>query len=134
MTVAVHMCRGNEGVAGLGSGGYDAIAERVFGRLQVDGYLLEYDTPRAGDFSPLRFLPRHAVAVLGLVSTKVPELESKDTLKRRIDEAARVVDLDRLGLCPQCGFATLYRYDRMGIELQEKKLQLLVAVAREIWG
>jgi 5-methyltetrahydropteroyltriglutamate--homocysteine methyltransferase len=128
------MCRGNEGVAGLGSGGYEAIAERVFGRLEVDGYLLEYDTPRAGDFAPLRFLPKSAIAVLGLVSTKVIDLESKDDLKRRVDEAARVVDVDRLGLCPQCGFATLYRYDRMGLDVQERKLELLVATAREIWG
>jgi 5-methyltetrahydropteroyltriglutamate--homocysteine methyltransferase len=134
MTVVVHMCRGNEGVAGLGSGGYEAIAERVFGRLKADGYLLEYDTPRAGDFTPLRFLPKSATAVLGLVSTKVVELETRDALKRRVDEAARVVDLDRLGLCPQCGFATLYRYDRMGFDLQERKLELLVATARDIWG
>jgi 5-methyltetrahydropteroyltriglutamate--homocysteine methyltransferase len=134
MTVVVHMCRGNEGVAGLGSGGYEAVAERVFGRLKVDGYLLEYDTPRAGDFAPLRFLPREAIAVLGLVSTKVAELETRDALKRRVGDAARVVDIDRLGLCPQCGFATLYRYDRLGIEVQERKLELLVATASEIWG
>ena len=134
MTVVVHMCRGNEGVAGLGSGGYDAIAERVFGRLKVDGYLLEYDTSRAGDFAPLRFLSKEAIAVLGLISTKVVELETKDALRRRVDEAARVIDLDRLGLCPQCGFASLYRYDRMGQDLQERKLELLVATARDIWG
>jgi methionine synthase II (cobalamin-independent) len=134
MTVVVHMCRGNEGVAGLGAGGYEAVAERVFGRLKVDGYLLEYDTPRAGDFAPLRFLPRGAIAVLGLVSTKIVELETKDAVKRRVEDAARVVDLDRLGLCPQCGFASLYRYDRMGLEVQERKLELLVATAREIWG
>jgi 5-methyltetrahydropteroyltriglutamate--homocysteine methyltransferase len=134
MTVVVHMCRGNEGVAGLGSGGYEAIAERVFGRLKVDGYLFEYDTPRAGDFAPLQFLPREVIAVLGLVSTKVTELESKDTLKHRVDEAARVIDLDRLGLCPQCGFASLYRYDRMGLDVQARKLELLVATARDIWG
>jgi 5-methyltetrahydropteroyltriglutamate--homocysteine methyltransferase len=134
MTVVVHMCRGNEGVGGLGSGGYDAIAERVFGRLKVAGYLLEYDTPRAGDFAPLRFLPEDAVAVLGLVSTKVVELESRDELKRRIDEAALIVGLDRLGLCPQCGFASLYRYDRLGLDAQERKLELLVATARDIWG
>jgi 5-methyltetrahydropteroyltriglutamate--homocysteine methyltransferase len=134
MTVVVHMCRGNEGVAGLGSGGYDAVAERVFGRLKVDGYLLEYDTPRAGDFAPLRFLPKDAIAVLGLISTKIVELETKDALKRRVDEAARVIDLGRLGLCPQCGFASLYRYDRMGLDLQERKLELLVATARDIWG
>jgi 5-methyltetrahydropteroyltriglutamate--homocysteine methyltransferase len=134
MTVVVHMCRGNEGVAGLGSGGYDMIAERVFGRLNVDGYLLEYDTPRAGDFAPLRFLPNDTIAVLGLISTKVTELEAKEALKRRIDEAGRVIDLDRLGLCPQCGFAALYRYDRMGLDVQERKLDLLVATARDIWG
>jgi 5-methyltetrahydropteroyltriglutamate--homocysteine methyltransferase len=134
MTVVVHMCRGNEGVAGLGSGGYGAVAERVFGRLEVDGYLFEYDTPRAGDFAPLRFLPKDTVAVLGLISTKVAELETRDALARRVDEAARVIDLDRLGLCPQCGFATLYRYDRMGLDLQERKLELLVATARDIWG
>jgi 5-methyltetrahydropteroyltriglutamate--homocysteine methyltransferase len=134
MTVVVHMCRGNEGVAGLGSGSYDAIAERVFGRLKVDGYLLEYDTPRAGDFAPLRFLPEQTIAVLGLISTKVTELESKDALKRRIDQAASVIDLNRLGLCPQCGFASLYRYDRMGLDVQERKLDLLVATARDIWG
>jgi 5-methyltetrahydropteroyltriglutamate--homocysteine methyltransferase len=88
MTVVIHLCRGNEGVAGLGSGGYDGIAERVFGRLNVNGYLLEYDTPRAGDFAPLRFLQKHAIAVLGLIGTKVVELESKDALKRRIDAAS----------------------------------------------
>ena len=134
MTVVVHMCRGNEGVAGLGSGGYDAIAERVFGRLKVDGYLLEYDTPRAGDFAPLRFLPKNTIAILGLISTKVTELESKDALKHRIDEAAEIIDLDRLGLCPQCGFASLYRYDRMSLDVQQRKLELVVAMAREIWG
>jgi 5-methyltetrahydropteroyltriglutamate--homocysteine methyltransferase len=134
MTVVVHMCRGNEGVAGLGSGGYEPIAERVFGRLKVDGYLLEYDTPRAGDFAPLRFLPKESIAVLGLVSTKVTELESREALKRRVDEAARVIDLDRLGLCPQCGFASLYRYDRMGLDAQERKLELLVDTVRDIWG
>lgn len=134
MTVVVHMCRGNEGVAGLGSGGYEPIAERVFGRLKVDGYLLEYDTSRTGDFAPLRFLPKEAIAVLGLISTKVTELETRDALKRRIDEAARVIELDRLGLCPQCGFASLYRYDRMGRDVQKRKLELLVATAREVWG
>jgi 5-methyltetrahydropteroyltriglutamate--homocysteine methyltransferase len=134
MTVVVHMCRGNEGVAGLGSGGYDAIAERVFPRLEVDGYLLEYDTPRAGDFAPLRFIPADKMIVLGLVSTKIAELEPKDQLKRRVEEASRYVDLERLGICPQCGFATIYRYERLSIADQERKLELLVSVAREIWG
>jgi 5-methyltetrahydropteroyltriglutamate--homocysteine methyltransferase len=134
MAVAVHMCRGNEGVAGLGSGGYEPIAERVFGRLAVDGYLLEFDTPRAGDFSALRFLPPDKTAVLGLMSTKLPALESKDELKRRVDEAAAVIGIDRLGLCPQCGFATAYHYDRLTIDDQERKLARLVEVAGEIWG
>ena len=134
MTVVVHMCRGNEGVAGLGSGGYDAIAERVFGRLGSTA-ICSSTTRRAPATSPrCGSCPRTAIAVLGLVSTKVLELETKDALKRRVDEAARVIDLDRLGLCPQCGFATLYRYDRMGLELQERKLELLVATARDIWG
>jgi len=134
MAVAVHMCRGNEGVAGLGSGGYEPIAERVFGRLAVDGYLLEFDTPRAGDFAPLRFLPPDKIAVLGLMSTKVRDLESKDELMRRVDAAAKVVGIDRLGLCPQCGFATAYHFDRLTIDDQERKLARLVDVANEIWG
>ena len=110
------------------------IAERVFGRLKVDGYLLEYDTPRAGDFAPLRFLPKDTIAVLGLISTKVTELETKDALKRRVDEAARVIDLDRLGLCPQCGFAVPLPVRPHGTDVQERKLELSVATAREIWG
>jgi 5-methyltetrahydropteroyltriglutamate--homocysteine methyltransferase len=134
MTVVVHMCGGNEGVAGLGSGGRDAIAERVFGRLKVDGYLLEYDPARAGDSHRCASCPRTPSPCLVSSVQKVTELESKDALKRRIDEAAGVIDFDRLGLCPQCGFATLYRYDRMGLDVQERKLELLVATAGEIWG
>jgi methionine synthase II (cobalamin-independent) len=133
MTVCLHMCRGNEGF-GLGSGGYDDIAERVFGELAVDGYLLEYESPRAGDFSPLRFIPKDKTVLLGLISTKSPQLEPKEELKRRVEEASRYVELDRLGLCPQCGFATLYMYDRMTIADEERKLAHLVAVAHEIWG
>jgi methionine synthase II (cobalamin-independent) len=134
MTVAVHMCRGNEGVAGLGSGGYDAIAERAFARLKVDGYLLEYDTPRAGDFTPLRFMPKDKMVALGLISTKLRELESVDELKRRVGEASRYVDMERLGLCPQCGFATAYLFDRLTIDDEEKKLARLVEAARAIWA
>ncbi len=133
MTAALHMCRGNEGVAGMGSGGYDPVAERAFTRLEVDGYLLEYDTPRAGDFAPLRFMPNDKIVALGLVSTKVRDIEPADDLRRRVDEAARFVDLDRLCLCPQCGFATAYHFDRFTIENQERKLRHLVAVAEQIW-
>lgn len=134
MTVAVHMCRGNEGVAGLGSGCYDAIAERVFGRLQVEGYLLEYDTPRAGDFSPLGFVPKTKWVALGLISTKRAELELPDALKRRIDEAAKQMPLEQLALCPQCGFASGFRYDRMSIGDEERKLARMVEVADAVWG
>src|SRR5690606_34259788 len=129
MTVCVHMCRGNEGVAGMGSGGYDPVAERAFQRLEVDGYLLEYDTPRAGDFAPLRYMPRDKIVALGLISTKQRELEPIDVLKRRVDEAAAHVDGDRLCLCPQCGFASAFHYDRFTIADQERKLAHLVAAA-----
>lgn len=133
MTVVVHMCRGNEGTGGLGSGSYDWIAERAFA-CHVDGFFLEYDTPRAGDFVSLKHVADDRLVVLGLMSTKRSELEPADDLKRRVDEAARVVDLDRLCLCPQCGFASHYNYDRLTIDDEERKLAHLVAVADEIWG
>lgn len=133
MTVCLHMCRGNEG-SGLGSGGYDEIAERTFSRLQVDGYLLEYESARSGGFLPLRFIPKDKLVLLGLISTKSKALEPKDELKQRVEEASQVVDIERLGLCPQCGFATLYKYDRLTIDDQERKLAHLVETAREIWG
>ncbi len=106
MTVCVHLCCGNH-AQGMADGGYEPIAERMFDRLDVDGYFLEYDTPRAGDFTPLRHLPKPKRAVLGLVSTKVPELETVDALKRRIDEATKFIELERLCLSPQCGFASV---------------------------
>src|SRR6185295_1756010 len=103
MAVAVHLCRGNVG-HGMADGGYEPVADRMFNRLNVDGFFLEYDTPRAGDFSPLRFLPKGKIAVLGIVSTKLPEIESVDALRRRLDEAAKFAPLDQLALSPQCGF------------------------------
>jgi methionine synthase II (cobalamin-independent) len=133
MTACIHMCRGNEGVAGMGSGGYDPIAERVFGRLEVDGYLLEYDTPRAGDFTPLRHMPHDKIVALGLISTKVATLEPIDEIKRRVDAASAYVDMDRLCLCPQCGFASAFHYDRFTVADQERKLAHLVAAADAIW-
>jgi 5-methyltetrahydropteroyltriglutamate--homocysteine methyltransferase len=133
MTIAVHMCRGNIG-HGMADGGYEPIAERMFGTLDVDGYFLEYDTPRAGDFKPLRFLPKGKKAVLGLMTTKQAEVESKDALKRRIDEAAKVVPLDQLGLSPQCGFASAAMEDRLPPGTVEKKLARIVEVAKEVWG
>jgi len=133
MTVAVHMCRGNIG-HGMADGGYDAIAERMFGTLDVDGYFLEYDTPRAGDFAPLRFIPRGKKAVLGLVTTKLPEVESADSLKRRIDEAARTKPLEDLALSPQCGFSSVASRGRLTMDQVEAKLARIVDVADQVWG
>jgi 5-methyltetrahydropteroyltriglutamate--homocysteine methyltransferase len=117
----------------MADGGYEPIAEKMFGTLDVDGYFLEYDTPRAGDFKPLRFLPKGKKAVLGIMTTKVAEVESKDALKRRIDEAAKVVPLDQLALSPQCGFASAAMEDRLPPGTVEKKLARIVEVAREVW-
>jgi 5-methyltetrahydropteroyltriglutamate--homocysteine methyltransferase len=133
MTIAVHMCRGNLG-HGMADGGYEPIADRVFNLLKVDGFFLEYDTPRAGDFSPLRFLPKGKTAVLGLVSTKLPEIESADGLKRRVDEAAQFAPLDQLALSPQCGFSSVARAGRLPPDAVEGKLARIVEVAAAIWG
>ncbi|MEQ8698012.1 MAG: hypothetical protein RLT05_15830, partial [Bauldia litoralis] len=133
VAICMHMCRGNVG-AGMASGGYEPIAERMFNRLQVDGMFLEYDTERAGDFSPLRFAPPHLRIALGLVSTKVREVEDQDTLKRRIEEASKYVDLDQLALCPQCGFASGFKTARLSLDDEERKLANMVEVARQVWG
>jgi 5-methyltetrahydropteroyltriglutamate--homocysteine methyltransferase len=133
MTVAVHLCRGNLG-HGMADGGYEPIADRMFNLLQVDGFFLEYDTPRAGDFAPLRFLPKAKIAVLGLVSTKLPEVESADALKRRIDEAATRAPLEQLALSPQCGFSSVARAGRFAPDLVERKLARIVEVAADMWG
>jgi 5-methyltetrahydropteroyltriglutamate--homocysteine methyltransferase len=134
MTVCVHMCRGNVG-HGMADGGYESVAERMFNRLDVDGFFLEYDTPRAGDFTPLRFLPKNKRAVLGLVTTKRPEIETPDFLKRRIDEASKIVPLDQLCLSPQCGFASAARRGgRLPMDIVEAKLARIVEVARQVWG
>ena len=135
MTVCVHLCRGNY-AQGMADGGYEPIAERMFDRLDVDGYFLEYDTPRAGDFSPLRHLPKPKKAVLGLVSTKVPEIETGDALRRRIDEATKFIELERLCLSPQCGFASVPARAGRGfpMDLTERKLARVVEVAEQIWN
>jgi 5-methyltetrahydropteroyltriglutamate--homocysteine methyltransferase len=135
MTVCVHLCRGNY-AQGMADGGYEPIAERMFDRLDVDGYFLEYDTPRAGDFSPLRHLPKPKKAVLGLVSTKVPELETVDALKRRIDDATKFIDIERLCLSPQCGFASVPARAGRGfpMDLTERKLARVVETAEQVWN
>ena len=133
-TVAIHICRGNNESKWYAEGGYDPIAEKLFGSLNVDRFLLEYDTGRAGTFEPLRFVPRGKVAVLGLVSTKVPQLESQERLLDRLDEACRYIPEDYLALSPQCGFASTAAGNLLTEEQQWRKIELVVSTAREMWG
>ncbi len=134
MTIAMHTCRGNYQGHWAAEGGYEPVAERVFNEIEVDAFFLEYDTPRAGTFEPLRFFPRNKVLVLGLVSTKTPELESQDLLKRRIDEASRYVPLERLCVSPQCGFSSNYLGNPVTIDDEKRKLELVVKTAESVWG
>jgi 5-methyltetrahydropteroyltriglutamate--homocysteine methyltransferase len=134
MTLAMHMCRGNNRGKWMGSGGYEYVSEVVFGQIAIANFFMEYDTARAGDFRPLRHLPAGKTVVLGLVSTKTPRLESKDDLKHRIDEAATYVPLERLSLSPQCGFASNFAGNPLTIDDQRRKLALVVETAREVWG
>lgn len=134
VTVGLHMCRGNNRSAWIAEGGYDAIAEKAFNLLDVDRFLLEYDTERAGGFEPLRFMPKGKTVVLGLISSKVPQLESPELLQRRIDEAARYVPLENLALSPQCGFASTAPGNLLTWDDQRRKLDLVVQTARKVWG
>jgi 5-methyltetrahydropteroyltriglutamate--homocysteine methyltransferase len=134
MVVGVHMCRGNYKGMYLSEGGYTSIAERLFNRARVNHFLLEFDTPRAGDFEPLAMMPKGKGVVLGLVSSKVPQLESIDTLRRRADEAARYVDASRLAISPQCGFASTMGGNPVTEDDERAKLRLCVEAARTIWG
>jgi 5-methyltetrahydropteroyltriglutamate--homocysteine methyltransferase len=134
VTFGIHLCRGNQRSMWHREGAYDAIAERLFNELPHHRFLLEYDTPRAGSFAPLRFVPKGSVVVLGLVSTKVAELESLDALKRRIDEASQFVALDQLALSPQCGFASDVVGNLLTPDDQKRKLERVVETARAVWG
>jgi methionine synthase II (cobalamin-independent) len=134
VTFAVHLCRGNHRSMWSVEGGYDAIAEQLFSDLACDRILAEYDSPRAGTFEPLRFVPDDKVVVLGLITTKQPELEDGDQLKSRIDEASRYVPLERLGLSPQCGFASTLPGNLVTFDDQKAKLELLGRVSHEVWG
>lgn len=134
MAITTHMCRGNYRSQWCSTGGYDAVAEKYFNGMNIDGFFLEYDTDRAGDFAPLRFLPKGKFAVLGLITSKTPRLESRDELKRRIEEAARYAPLDQLCISPQCGFASTHQGNRLTEDEQRRKLALVVEVAEEVWG
>jgi 5-methyltetrahydropteroyltriglutamate--homocysteine methyltransferase len=133
-TVGMHMCRGNNRSAWHAEGSYEPIAEKAFGQLNVDRFLLEFDTERAGGFEPLRFVPDDKMVMLGLISSKEPELESIDALRRRIDEAARYVPLERLALGPQCGFASTMFGNLLTPDDQRRKLELVAETARLVWG
>jgi 5-methyltetrahydropteroyltriglutamate--homocysteine methyltransferase len=132
--IGMHLCRGNRGGQWHSEGSYDVVADRLFNALDVSFYFLEYDSPRAGTFTPLRLVPDHKSVVLGLISTKTPELEDKDALKRRVEDATRFVDLDRLAVSPQCGFASVDTGNPITADAQEAKLRLVVDLAREVWG
>jgi 5-methyltetrahydropteroyltriglutamate--homocysteine methyltransferase len=134
MTVGMHMCRGNHESAWFAEGGYDIVAEIAFGKIDVDVLLLEYDSPRAGSFAPLKNLSKDKTAVLGLVTTKRAAIEDKDDIKRRIEEAARVVPLEQLALSPQCGFASTIGGNALTADDQRRKLELVTSIAREVWG
>ena len=133
LSIGMHLCRGNRGGQHHAEGSYDIVADKLFNALNIPFYFLEYDSPRAGSFAPLRFVPRDKAIVLGLISTKTPALESKDILKKRVDEAAGFVDLDRLAISPQCGFASVETGNPVSLRDQEAKLRLVVEVAQEIW-
>jgi 5-methyltetrahydropteroyltriglutamate--homocysteine methyltransferase len=134
MTVTTHLCRGNYRSAWRAEGGYDFVAEALFGDLDVDGFFLEFDDERSGGFEPLRFVPKGKTVVLGLLTTKRAKLESKDELKRRVEEASRHVDLDQLCLSPQCGFSSTVDGNALTFDDQLAKLRLVVETAEEIWG
>jgi 5-methyltetrahydropteroyltriglutamate--homocysteine methyltransferase len=134
MFTAIHLCRGNFKSAFVAEGGYDPVAEVLFNEIGVNAFLLEYDDERSGNFEPLRFVPKGKYIVLGLISSKVARLETKDEIKRRVDEASKFVDLDQLCLSPQCGFSSTCHGNDVSEDDQRRKLQLVVECAEEIWG
>jgi 5-methyltetrahydropteroyltriglutamate--homocysteine methyltransferase len=130
----IHLCRGNNRSQWYAEGGYDGIAEKLFNRLNVDAFSLEYDTPRSGSFEPLRFVPKGKTVILGLVSSKVADLEPADAIVARIEEAAKYVPIDQLALSPQCGFASMADGNLLSIDEQWRKMELVADVARRVWG
>ncbi len=133
-TTGIHICRGNHRSAWAASGSYEPVAESLFGRTEADRLLLEYDDERSGGFEPLRFVPKGKTVVLGLVTTKTAQLEDQDMLRRRVDEAAKYVDLENLAISPQCGFASTHQGNLLTIDEERRKLELVADTARKIWG
>jgi len=134
MTITMHLCRGNFRSSFVASGGYEPVAELLFNTINVHGYFMEYDSDRAGGFEPLRFVPKNKTVVLGLVTTKTGTLEKKDDIKRRIEQAAKFVDIDQLALSPQCGFASTEEGNVLAEEEEWAKLRMIVEIADEVWG
>jgi 5-methyltetrahydropteroyltriglutamate--homocysteine methyltransferase len=134
MSIGMHLCRGNRGGQWHSEGSYDEVADRLFNALDIQCYFLEYDTPRAGTFAPLRLVPRHKTVVLGIVSTKTPTVESKADMMKRVESATRHIELGNLAVSPQCGFASVDTGNPISPIVQEQKLQLIVELARDIWG
>lgn len=134
MAICIHLCRGNMAGRWAAEGGYEAIAEPVFGNLAVDGYFLEYESARAGGFEPLRFMPKDKRVILGLVSSKVPEMETKDMLKRRVADAGKFMAVENMGLSPQCGFASGFQGNPVTEKIERAKLALVVETATDLWG
>jgi 5-methyltetrahydropteroyltriglutamate--homocysteine methyltransferase len=134
MRIGMHLCRGNRGGQWHSEGSYDEVADRLFNALNIPFYFLEYDSPRAGSFTPLRLVPRHKTVVLGIVSTKTPVLENKADMRKRVEDATRHLDLDNLAISPQCGFASVDTGNPISPEVQEQKLRLVVELAKDIWG
>ena len=134
MTTAMHLCRGNFQSTFVASGGYEPVAEILFNEINIQAYFMEYDTDRAGGFEPLRFVPKDKTVVLGLVTSKSGTLESKDELKRRIDQASKYIPLDQLCLSPQCGFASTEEGNILAEDEQWAKLRMIVELADEVWG
>jgi len=134
MTVCMHLCRGNARSHWIADGGYEPVAEVLFNEFDIDGYFLEYDSSRAGDFSPLRFVPKGKTVVLGLVTTKKGALENKADIERRIEEASKFVPIEQLALSPQCGFASNAEGNALTVDQEQAKLQLIVEVSRDVWG
>jgi 5-methyltetrahydropteroyltriglutamate--homocysteine methyltransferase len=134
MTITMHLCRGNFRSSFVASGGYEPVAELLFNQINVHGYFMEYDTERAGGFEPLRFVPKGKTVVLGLVTSKSGRLESRDEIKRRIEQAAKFIDIDQLCLSPQCGFASTEEGNVLAEEEEWAKLRMIVEVADEVWG